>query len=270
MGSALLRGWLQASETSTSFTAYTRTKVSAERLVSSLQDTRGLDRVQTAYGDDIIRAPEAADIVLLGFLPNDLEEVLSTTRLAEILQTKIVVSMLAGVSIARLHKAVAAGTTTEQLQLARIIPTIAASFGESTTLIAESTSPPSAHVQTVDWLFSLVGSTVAVPERLMDEATAIGAAIHALTIVAVDAATDASVASGMPRATALALVTKSLQSAISLMTKGEMSPETMKAAMSTPAGITLNAVVDIDANARAGIAGSVTRAIKYTKSMSSS
>lgn len=47
-----------------------------------------------------------------------------------------------------------------------------------------------------------------------------------------------------------------------------MSPESVKAAMSTPAGITLNSVVHLDAaHVRAGIAGTVRNAVKYTKGM---
>lgn len=46
-----------------------------------------------------------------------------------------------------------------------------------------------------------------------------------------------------------------------------MTPETVKAAMSTPAGITLNALVHLDANVRPGIAGTVREAVRYTRGM---
>lgn len=72
---------------------------------------------------------------------------------------------------------------------------------------------------------------------------------------------------GMPREAALELTAQCLRSCSSLMVLGDMTPESVKAAMSTPAGITLNSVVHLDANVRPGIAGAVRNAVQYTKSM---
>lgn len=71
----------------------------------------------------------------------------------------------------------------------------------------------------------------------------------------------------MPRAVALALTAQCLRSCSGLMLEGGMTPEAVKAAMSTPAGITLNSVVHLDTHVRPGIAGTVRNAVKYTKSM---
>lgn len=108
----------------------------------------------------------------------------------------------------------------------------------------------------------------------MDEATALGAACNALAIVAVDAVVDAGVAEGIPRSAAMQLAAASLRSASGLLLPGGgcgMTPESLKAAMSVPKGITINAVLALErGGARSAVSDAVRDAIRYTKNMSSS
>lgn len=106
--------------------------------------------------------------------------------------------MLAGISTDQLIEALQTntpGSSASDFDVARIVPTLSAKIGESVTLVAEPPTP-SAASSAVNAIFSGIGSVHLMSERLMDTATAIGAAVHALAIVAVDAATDASVADG--------------------------------------------------------------------------
>jgi pyrroline-5-carboxylate reductase len=79
--------------------------------------------------------------------------------------------------------------------------------------------------------------------------------------------TDASIADGIPRQSALSLASKFLRSASGLMADG-MSPEEVKAALSTPKGITLNSVVQLEkSRVRGAIADSSRMAIAYADAM---
>ena len=102
----------------------------------------------------------------------------------------------------------------------------------------------------------------------MNEATGAGAACNALVMVAVDASVDASVAEGMPRATAMRQAAASLRSAAGLLVAGGMSPESSKEAMSVPKGITVNAVLELErGRVRAAMSEAVRGAIRYTRGM---
>ena len=184
--------------------------------------------------------------------------------------------MLAGVPISQIHDelsgAVEGGSHKEPdvFSVARIIPTLGATIGESVTLIAdpeERLAVPERQSKLLDEILSQVGPVQHIPERLMDAATAIGAAAHALAMVAVDGMTDVSVAEGMPRAAAQSIISQSLRSACGLLSHGGMTAESMKTAMSTPAGITINSLVQLNAEARPGIARSTRDAIRYAQSM---
>lgn len=104
----------------------------------------------------------------------------------------------------------------------------------------------------------------------MNEATALGAACHALTIEAVDAAVDGSVCEGIPRAVALKLAAANIHGASGLLLNGGMTPESLKEAMSMLKGITINSVNKLDrGRVRGDIADAVRFSIQYTRGMSS-
>lgn len=273
MGTSIIKGLLKASpdidDLKLSCTACVRSEGS-------------LDRLRTALGEDVIKvhcqiadfteAAGQADIVMLGVPPGELDTIAQTPGLAKAVQGKLMVSLLAGVSCGQVAAAFArhvdSGKQQDfELSVARVIPTIAAQANDSVTLIAESPALRQEHQELCTALFKKIGTVQQIPENLMNEATATGAVCHAIAICAVDAAVDASVAKGLPRAAALSLAANSLRSAAGLL-GGEMTPEELKAAMSVPSGITINSVLKLDrANMRFAVADAVGEAIDYTRSM---
>ncbi|KAF7196001.1 Pyrroline-5-carboxylate reductase [Pseudocercospora fuligena] len=269
MGTALLKAWINAPESSNyTFAAHVRSSASLERLK---QDVSNSGKVDLSFGDDkIVASVKGADIVVLGFLPTQLGSILQTPGLVSELSGKTVVSVLAGVSTQQLLdelKSASSGSDGE-FKAACVIPTLGCGIGESVTLLATpSGSESQPHFQLVEEVFSHIGSVLRIPEAHMGSATAIGAAVHALAIVAMDTAVDASVAEGVPRSLAQDIVSSCLKSSGAMFAAKAFTPESMKAAMSTPGGITLNTFVHLDANTRPGIASAVRHAIGYTKGM---
>ncbi|KXT00971.1 hypothetical protein AC578_8204 [Pseudocercospora eumusae] len=270
MGTALLKAWINAPGSSNyTFSAHVRSSASLQRLG---QDVLNSGKVDLSCGDDkIVASVQGAHVVVLGFLPTQLGSVLQTPGLVGELSGKIVVSVLAGVSTQQLIDELKSASSGSDggFKAACVIPTLGCGIGESVTLLAtpsgsESQQP---HLQLVEEVFSHIGSVLSIPEAHMGSATAIGAAVHALTIVAMDTAVDASVAEGVPRSLAQDIVSSCLKSSGAMFAAKAFTPESMKAAMSTPGGITLNTLVHLDATTRPGIASAVRHAIGYTKGM---
>lgn len=268
MGTALLKAWINAPEsTRYTYTAHVRTPASLERLKQEVSDP---SKVHFSHGDDhVVSSVQSADIVVLAFLPTDLARILRTPGLASEFTTKIVVSVLAGVSTQQLlDELKSANGDAGDFQAACVIPTLGCRIGKSVTLLA---TPPGSesqsHYQVVEELFAHIGSVLKIPEQNMAAATAIGAAVHALAIVAMDTAVDASVAEGVPRGLAQEIVASCLESSGAMFEAKAFTPESMKAAMSTPGGITLNTFMHLDKDTRPGIAGAVRHAVRYTKGM---
>lgn len=273
MGTTLLLGLLKRGSSDFKYSAHVNTTSSAERLRGELAKVKSAsERVAITSGkSQLLEATKGADVVLLGVPPTGLGTLLGSEGLVEDLKGKIIVSMLAGVAVSQVEDALVVKSarrfTKEDFKVARIIPTLGAGKGDSVTLLAETEG---SHMERVKSFLSQIGAIVPVPESLMNAATAIGAAVHALSIVAIDAVTDASVAAGVPRSVAASIAAESLRSGSGLMSGADderMTPEQVKAGMSTPGGITLNALVQLDANTRPGISSAVKNAIEYTQKM---
>ncbi|KAL8830587.1 MAG: hypothetical protein Q9191_001340 [Dirinaria sp. TL-2023a] len=271
MGTAILKGLLtktkNGSTPSVEYTAWVRSRTSLERLHNALDDDR--NQVNCVGGGDVVESIRPADIVILGVPPGELNDVFGTVGLADALRGKVIVSLLAGVSYQQLATVLQADTKVDSdYHVLRVIPSIGAKINDSVTLIAETVNAGQEQQKVVTWMFEQLGQLHWLPESLMDTATAAGAACNALTMVAVDAIVDASVAEGMPRWAAMKLAAASLRSSSGLLLTGGMSPESLKESMSVPKGITINSVLELErGHARSTISDAVRHAIQYARKM---
>lgn len=266
MGTALLKGIL------TRQNADSHPQV---QLAACVQSTQSLARIENILGDHspqvalgsgnefAVQITEQAQVVILGVRPGDFAGLLQVPGLAEALATRIVVSMLAGVTLQDMARTFGVKGISQDLRLLKLMPTIGAQNGDSVSLLVPSRHADPNDVTLVRELFSLVGSVTDISEDLIDAGVAVGATCHALSLVAVDTITDAGVSKGLPRSLAATLARRSLQSALGVLDSG-MSIEQLKEALSTPSGITLNSVVNLEkAGVRGGIAENTQKAITY-------
>lgn len=271
IGTAILKGLLTKTRKidtpSVQYTAWVRSRTSLERLHHVLADDQ--DQVNCVGGGDVVETIRPADIVILGFPPGELEDVFLKRGLANVLRGKLIVSLLAGVSYERLEKVLPYDHYgSPDHHVLRAIPSISAMINDSVTLIAETLYAGDEQQKVTAWMFEQLGQLHWLPESLMDTATAAGAACNALTMVALDAIVDASVAEGIPRSAAMKLAAASLRSSSGLLLNGGMTPESLKESMSVPKGITINSVLELErGHARSAISNAVQHAIHYTKEL---
>jgi pyrroline-5-carboxylate reductase len=195
MGTSILKGLVKGTpgaehELELSYTACVRSEASLNRLRNALGDRADAVHCQIS---DFTEAANRADIVMLGVPPGELDSICETPGLAEAVQGKLTVSLLAGVSCTQVVAALSKHSESGRRQdfksnVARVIPTIAAQVKDSITLIAESKALRHEQQQLCNTLFEQIGATQLIPEDLMNEATATGAVCHAVAILAVDAA----------------------------------------------------------------------------------
>ncbi|OQV04957.1 hypothetical protein CLAIMM_09767 [Cladophialophora immunda] len=267
MGTALILGitnGLENSEYGLKFSVSARSDTSIDRLRQTFDSQR--DRVDVITPDNV-EAARGSEVIILAFQPQQLAEVLGCSGLVEAIRGKLVVSILAGVSSLQVaQKLYNATELTTQTRVSRLIPSIGAQISESMTLVADTPlSGPDRDL--ITWLFQRIGPTQLVPEDLIDTATAVSAACHALTVVAVDAIVDGSVAEGVPRPMALNIASQCLRSASTLL-RDQMTIESLKESMSVARGITINALLQLDrGHVRAGISDAVRFAAQYSKKM---
>lgn len=273
MGTAILKGLLnktrrEGDNPSVKYTAWVRSPTSLERLHNSLGGDE--KQVSCVGGGDVVDTITPADVVILGFPPAELNAVFRVTGLADALRGKLIVSLLAGVSYQQMATALQSDKEAPlRHHVLRVIPSIGAKINDSVTLIAETAYAGHEQQKVTTWMFQQLGQLQWLPESLMDEATAAQAACNALTIVAIDAIVDASVAEGIPRSAAMKLAAASLRSSSGLLLDGGMTPESLKESMSVPKGITINSLLELErGHARSAVSDAVRHAIQYTRKMS--
>ena len=272
MGTAILRGLLnktrQGENPSVRYTAWVRSRTSLERLHHALGEDQ--KQIHCVGGGDVVETMTPADVIILGFPPGELKAIFETTGLVDALRGKLIVSLLAGVSYQQLATVFQSNTNSDiDFHVLRVIPSIGAKINDSVTLIAETVCAAQEQQKVATWIFEQLGQLQWLPESLMDDATATGAACNALTMVAIDAVVDASVAEGMPRSAAMKLAAASLRSSSGLLLAGGMTPESLKESMSVPKGITINSVLELEhGHARSAISDAVRHAVRYTREMS--
>lgn len=268
MGTALLNGFLRRPSgpkgVALQLAACVRSKQAVDRLRTHLGETA--DHVDIGHGNDIVRMAEHAQMIVLGCRPQDLGSMLKTPKLPQTFTGKTIVSMLAGIPSKQVREEIATHGGPKNASVVLIQPSIGAKFNASVSVLAAPESNDDSTALT-DQVFSQVGTVVQVPENMLTKGIAVNAVGHALAIQAVDAMTDACVAEGVPRDDAIRLAQAYLRSGASCMENG-MTPESLKSAVSTPSGVTLNAVVNLEkAGVRTGIGETMRNAIQYAESM---
>ena len=129
-----------------------------------------------------------ADLVIVAVRPQYVEGVLQ--EMAAALDQRLVVSVAAGVSQARLEASLPPGA-----RVARVMPNVAAALGQGLFLLVPGTLGPG--VAAVGALFALAGDVVEVDEALFDAATSVAGCMPGVIAYLVEAFAAAGVARGL-------------------------------------------------------------------------
>lgn len=218
--------------------------------------------------DNNIRAAGLADIVLLGHKPYSLNVVLGQRRMANALEGKLVISILAGIKEAQIHEVLASARAEKPPYVIRVIPNIAAQIKQSTSVISEpDPNIPAVMVNVTKWMFEKVGKVSIVPESMFGLATVLTAACIALATVAIEGILDAAVVEGMPRPQAQELVSQCLLGTSMLLSES-MHPAVLRETILSPRGCTIQAFTQLErSNVRSAFTDAVLKGTEYEKSM---
>lgn len=275
IGTSMLRGFLGQTNVNPTFkfAACVRSPASLERLRGEFSAHQ--DDVKLFRGD-VVGTCQGASMVILACEPHDLTTLLASPGLIESLKGKLVVSLIAGLPSEKLlenfqhfqHFHGGETLKASDFHISRVIPSIGACIQDSVSLVASAPSVTSTQATVLDSLLASIGVVQHVPESLMNESTALSATSHALAIVAVEALADAGVAEGLPRSTATLFAAGSLKSCSNVIANGQ-SPSALKERMSTPCGVTINAVLGLEnGSIRSIFANAARNTITHTRGMS--
>lgn len=209
-----------------------------------------------------MRGVEAADVVILACKPQLLHTVLAERGLTAALQGKLLISILAGVSVGQILDTlwnIDNSINQKSYNVVRVMPNCAAMIRESMTVIATSNPPlPALDSEIVNWIFTHIGRIVHLPPAVMDASTALCGSGPAFFALVLEAIADGAVAMGLPRAEAQLMAAQTMKGCADLVLSGE-HPAMVREKVSTPGGCTIGGLMVLE---EGKVRGTVARGIR--------
>jgi len=193
--------------------------------------------------------------VLLCCKPQLAHAILSEPGLKEALAGKLLVSILAGVTMEQLK-----GWVPPTTRVVRAMPNTPCKIREGMTVV--STLPPGTDIeldrQIILNIFSSIGRCRFLDEKHFDACTALSGSGPAFACIFLEAMVDGGVMMGLPRAEALELAAQTLQGAARMALQPGAHPAQIKDAVTTPGGCTIAGLLTLeDGKVRSTIARAI-------------
>jgi pyrroline-5-carboxylate reductase len=200
-----------------------------------------------------------ADVLVVAVKPGDVTAALETCAPA-LGDRALVLSIAAGVRIATLEAAAPAHA------VVRAMPNVPAVVGKGAAAIAAGALADETHLELAERVLGAVGIVVRVPESQLDAVTGLSGSGPAYVFLLAEAMIDAGVLVGLPRATADALVRQTLLGAATLLDEEGASPESLRAAVTSPGGTTAAALQSLEVHGvRAALLDAVEAATRRSR-----
>ncbi len=195
----------------------------------------------TDYTDDPERCFTESDVIILAIKPQDLDD--AAERLRSYSAGAPVISVLAGTPIRRVADLL--GTE----QVARFMPSLAASVGRSLVGVAFSPEADSTLRQNAFKAANAIGTPLEVPEHLMAAVTGVSGSGLAYAFTFAHALAMGGVATGLKYDDALHAAIAVLDGASAVLKSTGQHPQVLTSRVSSPGGTTIRGLTALERGA---------------------
>lgn len=216
----------------------------------------GATGVSCVTGDEAAALADA-EAVLLAVKPQMLTAAVEGIR--SCFAGKLVISIVAGVSISRLEALTGAS------RIIRVMPNTPALVGEGAAAYAAAPGATSADEELVGKILGAVGMVTKFSEGLLDAVTGLSGSGPAYVFEFIRALADGGVAEGLSRDAALRLAAQTVLGSARMVLESGEHPSVLKDRVTSPAGTTIRG---LEVLADRGFAGAVTQAVRAGASRS--
>jgi pyrroline-5-carboxylate reductase len=190
------------------------------------------DALRAAHpGLTVTAEPAAADGHVVAVKPGDVAA--ACRALAGTGARSPVLSIAAGVTLARLEEALPSGTP-----VVRAMPNTPALVGAGVAAIAPGGAASEGDLAWAESILGAVGAVVRLDESLLDAVTGLSGSGPAYVFLVVEALVEGGVLAGLPRPVAATLAAQTVLGAARLLDQSDEGPEALRAAVTSPAGTT--------------------------------
>ncbi|KAF2144302.1 uncharacterized protein K452DRAFT_211173, partial [Aplosporella prunicola CBS 121167] len=213
------------------------------------------------YVNDNLTGAQKSDVILLACKPHMFGEILGQKGMREALAGKLIMSILAGVSVEQIEQAIYPdGKPENACRVVRVMPNTASLVRQSMTVISQPTPPLSRdQMLLVTWIFNRIGKVVHLPPHLMDASTALCGSGPAFVALILEALADGALAMGIPRKEAQLMAAQMMRGTTGLVLEENKHPAILRDQVSTPGGCTIGGLLALEDGA---VRSHVSRAIR--------
>lgn len=235
------------------FIACVSREVSARRLKPAFTEVSHLGAAVEICVANNVQAVKQADVVLLCCKPQLANAILSEPGMQEALENKLLISILAGVTISQLTALVRPTT-----KVVRAMPNTPCRIREGMTIVSTLDENQPLERAIILNIFSSIGRCRFLDEKHFDACTALGGSGPAFAAIFLEAMADGGVMMGLPRAEALELAAQTIQGTARMALQPGAHPARIKDAVTTPGGCTIAGLLALeDGRVRSTIARAI-------------
>ena len=230
MGEALLSGMLRAG-------------VAPSGVIAAVRRPDRAEALRDSYGIEVTAASEAADkaeTLVITVKPQDMTGLLSEIA-PHVPADRLVISVAAGITTSRIENQLGA-----PLPVVRVMSNTPVLVDEAMSVISAGPHAGEEHLRRAEDLLRPVGKVLRIPESQQDAATALSGSGPAYVYFLVEAMVDAGILLGMPRGTALEMVTQAVFGAATMLRESGEHPVILREAVTSPGGTTISAVRELE------------------------
>lgn len=227
---------------------------------SKLDALSGLGVNTSADNTDVYKN---SDVIIFAVKPNIYPFVLKEAAEQKGIKNKLLITIAPGIAIAAVKEYFSKDVT-----VVRTMPNTPAMVGEGMTVLCADSDVPKETFAKAEAVFSCVGKTLRLDEKLMDAVVALNGSSPAYVFMMIEAMADAGVQGGVPRAAAYELAAQSVLGSAKMVLETGRHPGELKDMVCSPAGTTIDAVAVLEkCGFRSGIIEAMDACTKKTKQM---
>ncbi|MFZ0082906.1 MAG: pyrroline-5-carboxylate reductase [Trebonia sp.] len=230
MGEALLSGLLRAGRPPSDVAVVVRRADRGEELYE-------------AYGVPVLTAEEAAkdaSTLVIAVKPQDMTRMLDEIA-PFVSASQLVISVAAGITTSFIE-----GRFPVEVPVVRVMSNTPVLVDEAMSVISAGSYASEPHLRRTEELLRPVGKVLRIPESQQDAATALSGSGPAYVYYLVEAMVDAGILLGMPRRTALEMVTQAVYGAATMLKDSGEHPVILREAVTSPGGTTISAIRELE------------------------
>lgn len=200
---------------------------------------------------EALSAVAGCEVVLLCTKPLDVRSALQSLTADG--QSRLVISIAAGITLAALEEAASPST-----RIIRAMPNTPALVGKGAAAFCLGSRATAEDAASAKMLLGAVGLAVEVPERLMDAVTGLSGSGPAYVYLVIEALADGGVRNGLARADAIRLAAQTVFGSAAMVLETGEHPAILKDMVTSPGGTTIAGLAELE---KCGLRSSLIEAV---------